>query len=138
MPGEQFRTPIEEALTAGALVKKPNETYEEFMLRVKEMENPLVKVFESGGKCEHAQQEYLDGPLWALKRIGAITYEGMNRYGKRNWRKGMPVNETFNHIMNHLLLWAEGDRSEDHLAKAAWGIMVLIVEDDIAQEVIKR
>lgn len=97
-----------------------------------------AKEFETGALREESKQEYLDGPLWALKRIGTITYEGMNRYGKRNWRKGMPINETFNHVMNHLLKWSEGDRTEDHLAKICWGIMVLMIEEDIKAGIIER
>jgi hypothetical protein len=62
-------------------------------------------------------------PFYSIYRIGKIFIEGL-RYGRDNWRKGIYDSvwqeERLEHALNHLLLWKEGDRSEDHLAKVAW------------------
>lgn len=62
-------------------------------------------------------------PFHPLYRIGKIFIEGL-RYGKDNWKKGVNNSdyqeERLEHAMNHLFLWKEGDRTEDHLAKVAW------------------
>lgn len=62
-------------------------------------------------------------PFHSLYRIGKIFIEGL-RYGKDNWKNGVNNSnyqeERLEHAMNHLFLWKEGDRTEDHLAKVAW------------------
>lgn len=62
-------------------------------------------------------------PFHSLYRLGQIFREGL-RYGKDNWKKGVNdkeyQEERLEHALNHLFLWKEGDRSEDHLAKVMW------------------
>ncbi len=63
-------------------------------------------------------------PLVALQRIGAIFEEGRQKYGEGNWRLD-PANVEYNrerlrHAITHLLKYAEGDTTEDHLPKVAW------------------
>lgn len=66
-------------------------------------------------------------PFYSIYRIGKIFIEGL-RYGKDNWKKGMNdkewQEERLEHAINHLFLYKEGDRSEDHLAKVAWFCLV--------------
>lgn len=63
-------------------------------------------------------------PYHSLERVGRIFDEGANKYGKDNWKKGVDdkeyIEERTNHAIRHLMLWANGDRNEDHLAKVAW------------------
>jgi len=62
-------------------------------------------------------------PFHSIYRLGRIFIEGL-RYGKDNWKRGVHdtqyQEERLEHALNHLLLWKEGDRSEDHLAKVMW------------------
>ena len=63
-------------------------------------------------------------PFEGLEAIGEIFAEGEKKYGRDNWKQD-PGNEPYNrertrHAIRHLMLWANGDRSENHLAKVAW------------------
>ena len=76
-------------------------------------------------------------PFVALKRLadrfrlGSEEYEGPSErllFAPSNWQSGGPefFTDAFNHVIEHLFKWSSGDRSEDHLAAAAWGCMALI------------
>ncbi len=63
-------------------------------------------------------------PFEGLEAIGAIFSEGEKKYGRDNWKQ-QPNNAEYNkertrHAIRHLMLWANGDRQEPHLAKVAW------------------
>jgi hypothetical protein len=62
-------------------------------------------------------------PMYSIYKIGKIFIEGL-RYGRDNWKKGVfdttYQEERLEHAFNHLMLWKEGNRSEEHLAKVAW------------------
>lgn len=63
-------------------------------------------------------------PFEGIAAIGEIFAEGEIKYGKDNWKK-QPSNTSYNaercrHALKHLFMWANGDRSEPHLAKVAW------------------
>lgn len=63
-------------------------------------------------------------PFDGLEALGAIFAEGEKKYGRDNWKKD-PGNPDYNaertrHAIRHLMLYANGDRSEPHLAKLAW------------------
>lgn len=63
-------------------------------------------------------------PLLGL--LGVIKNGGSGgvKYGRFNYMLGMPIHETINHVVIHLIKWLLGDRKEDHLSKVAWGAMV--------------
>lgn len=63
-------------------------------------------------------------PFEGLESLGLIFAEGEKKYGLDNWKKD-PGNPDYNkertrHAIRHLMLYANGDRSEPHLAKLAW------------------
>ena len=63
-------------------------------------------------------------PFESLEELGAIFAEGEKKYGRGNWKKD-PSNNKYNaertrHALRHLFLYANGDRSENHLAKVMW------------------
>jgi hypothetical protein len=63
-------------------------------------------------------------PVASLQAIGSIFEEGAAKYGRNNWLKGVGdreyQEERLEHAIIHLMLYANGDRSENHLAKVAW------------------
>lgn len=63
-------------------------------------------------------------PFEALEACGEIFAEGEIKYGLDNWKKGVNdkeyQNERTRHAIRHLMKWANGDRSEPHLAKVMW------------------
>lgn len=61
-----------------------------------------------------------------LKAVAETCAEGAAKYGDFNWENGMPVHDLLNHALRHQYLFLSGDRSEPHLAHAAWGLLAAI------------
>lgn len=62
-------------------------------------------------------------PFEGLEAVGRIFAEGMKKYGKDNWKNDPSAEyriERCRHAIRHLMLFANGDRGEEHLAKVAW------------------
>lgn len=68
---------------------------------------------------------------FALKRIANLMVRGANKYGERNWEKGMPKERFYASALRHLLQYAQGDQDEDHLAAACFNIMALLHFDEL-------
>lgn len=89
-------------------------------------EDPPGVVFldKTKAKSETIGSELRQIPYEGLEAIGRIFSEGAQKYGVDNWKKGIGdaeyQGERLNHAIRHLLLWANQDRAEDHLAKVAW------------------
>lgn len=62
----------------------------------------------------------------AIRRIGEAYGEGNGKYGACNWMKGFQQSVYLNHALEHLINYTAGDRSEDHLAHAAWNLCSLM------------
>lgn len=58
-----------------------------------------------------------------LRALARTYAEGARKFGAFNWENGMPVTDLLNHGIAHIFAWLDGDRSEDHLAHAAWNIL---------------
>jgi len=62
-------------------------------------------------------------PYIGLEEVGKIFKEGEIKYGRGNWKSNPTPEfraERLEHAIRHLMLWANGDREENHLAKVAW------------------
>jgi hypothetical protein len=92
--------------------------------------NPVTVHAGGGIRDSRGIPYFSDIPPSCLRRLAAIYTEGHRRYGSRNWCKGLPYSDTYNHIMNHLEKYRAGDRSEDHLAKVAWGCFTMMWLDE--------
>ena len=64
-------------------------------------------------------------PLF-LRRLAVHTQKGGQARGDRNWEGGMPMAATLDSTIRHLYQYLEGDRSEDHLGAASWGLQNLV------------
>lgn len=106
--------------------------------------------FESGAKRSAVMPYYSAIPAESLKRLAmratgapkhlppstlevdghTFHYAGGSRgYGYGNWSKGLPLQDTFNHVIAHLFRWKDAVEAgvrpdDDDLAAAAWGIMM--------------
>jgi hypothetical protein len=58
-----------------------------------------------------------------LRRLAETCHEGAVKYSDFNWERGMPIADLANHAIAHLYAYLSGDRSEDHLAHAAWNCL---------------
>ncbi len=61
-----------------------------------------------------------------LEAVARTCAEGAEKYSDFNWEAGMPVNDLLNHAIRHVYQYLAGDRSEDHLPHAAWGLLAAI------------
>jgi len=84
-----------------------------------------LRQFESGAvrstDADHVRFDLIT-PI-GLRRLAETCAEGASKYGDRNWEKGMPASVMLNHAIRHIYLYLQGDRSEDHLAHAAWNLL---------------
>jgi len=69
-----------------------------------------------------------------LERLARIYAEGAEKYGPSAWEQGLPIHDLLNHGIRHLFLYLAGDRSEDHLAKMAWGCFAAMHSETLSPE----
>ncbi len=70
-------------------------------------------------------------PLVPLRRLADLYARGAEKYGDHNWQKGQPFQRTFASLLRHVFAWAEGERTEDHLAAVAWNAFALMYYEDM-------
>ena len=97
-----------------------------------------TKTFASGAiRSTDAENERWDLiPPIGLRRLAETCAEGARKYGVNNWQKGIPASDLINHAIRHLYLYLAGDVSEDHLAHAAWNLLVLCHFEETRPELI--
>lgn len=92
-----------------------------------DFQEPEVVLHASGAKRERSLVRWDLLPLVCIRRLALIYTEGAPRYGERNWEAGIPNGELINHILEHAYrFFVLRNRSEDHLAKIAWGVFALM------------
>jgi hypothetical protein len=79
-----------------------------------------MKQFESGAKSSAERPRFdLCEPI-AMERWASRMAKGAASHGERNYQKGVndPVflRDRINHLIQHAMRYANGDRSDDHLA----------------------
>jgi len=80
------------------------------------LQQPTAKTEELGTFVEQI-------PFEGMEAMGKIFAEGSIKYGADNWKTNPTKDyrkERCRHAIRHLMLWANGDRQEAHLAKVAW------------------
>ena len=70
-------------------------------------------------------------PHEGIKDVAETCREGALRYSDFNWEKGMPAHDLINHAIRHVYAYLSGDRSEDHLPHAAWGLLAAIHSEQL-------
>jgi hypothetical protein len=77
-------------------------------------------VFSSGAKSSEQKPRYDLIPLVALEREAIRMAEGAATHGENNYQHGKSdpafIADRINHLIEHALKYAAGDRSTDHLA----------------------
>ena len=61
----------------------------------------------------------------AIRRLSVQIEKGAIKYSKRNWEKGMPLEEYCNSAIRHILAMIAGEDDEDHYAAALFNVMAL-------------
>jgi hypothetical protein len=68
-----------------------------------------------------------------MERMGEHLRKGAIKYAEWNWAKGIPSSRCYESAMRHLMQFAQGKVDEDHLAAAAFNIMVIIHNQEVQQ-----
>lgn len=102
---------------------------------VKEQEGSTVRFATGAVRSSDAEATRYDliSPI-GLEAVARTCAEGAAKYGDFNWEKGMPVADLLNHALRHVYLYLSGDRSEDHLPHAAWGLLAAIHSESLWPE----
>ena len=101
----------------------------------KEQEGPMQH-FSTGAVRDvqdNKPRPDLVSPFFIL-RLGEHLRKGSEHYGEHNWEKGIPNSRCFASLMRHLNQWASGETNEDHLAAAAFNLMAIIHNEEVAKK----
>lgn len=63
---------------------------------------------------------------WAEERLGHWLRLGAQRYARRNWEAGIPMERTFASLKRHVNKYQMGMKDEDHLAAIMCNAMFLM------------
>lgn len=93
-----------------------------------------MQTFESGAKSSAERERYDLCELVALQRWARRMAKGASSHGERNYQKGAQdpvfIRDRLNHLIEHAMRYASGDRSDDHLGAvmANAGMLIWIEE----------
>lgn len=59
----------------------------------------------------------------AILEVAKHYEEGCNKYGERNWEKGIPIHCYLDSAVRHLLKWLRGDDDEPHDRAFIWNML---------------
>jgi len=75
----------------------------------------------------------LISPFFETRLANWLT-EGMKKYSRRNWEKGIPIDRCVGSLKRHLNAYRAGETDEDHISAVACNVMFIIHYE----EMIKR
>ena len=94
----------------------------------REFETGAVRdIAEGKGRCDLL-------PPIALMRLAKHFEAGCNKYGDRNWEKGIPMHCFIDSGLRHIFKYLAGWKDEDHLVAAAWNIMCALETEELRPE----
>lgn len=84
--------------------------------------------FDTGAQrdAQEGKGIYAHLPHEAIRQLAVHMEHGAKKYDRDNWRKGMPMSRTLESLLRHAHQYADGDRSENHLAAVLFNASVLI------------
>lgn len=93
-------------------------------------------VFQTGARrdTQAGKPRYDLIPPSALRRVAELYARGAEKYGDRNWQKGIPINRLYASLLRHIYQWAEGDNVEDHLAAVIFNAMAIMWTEEQIEE----
>jgi hypothetical protein len=65
-------------------------------------------------------------PIEALRAVSQRFEDGATKYGRDNWKKGIPLSRYVDSLYRHLWQLMEDDQAEDHGGAVIWNAMCLI------------
>ena len=73
-------------------------------------------------------------PTDALRAVAKRFEDGATKYGRDNWRKGIPLSRYVDSLYRHLWAYMDGDTSEDHGGAIIWNAMCLVETSEMIKE----
>lgn len=79
-------------------------------------------------------------PMDAAMMIVETFHHGESKYGRDNWKMGLPLSNCINHAIEHIRQWRADDHSEPHLAHALTNIYMAwwFVKNEVFVEEIQK
>lgn len=65
-------------------------------------------------------------PMRALNALAIYFEKGADKYGDRNWEKGIPYSSFVNSGLRHLGQFMTGKKDENHLVACVWNLICLL------------
>ena len=92
----------------------------------------VVKVDGGGKKFDDGKARYELMPPEALEALAQLYTAGAQKYGDRNWERGMSWGRLFGALMRHAWLWFRGESYDPetkahHMIAVAWNAVGLYV-----------
>lgn len=136
----RFKTPKDAAMALDELGMGPCSLPENKPIESQAAKDPhasSIHTFASGAtrSTETDDTPYeLITPI-GLRRVAKCYAEGEKKYGRYSCEKGIPISNLIRHSTAHTQKYLSGDRSEDHLAKAAWGFLMACHCEEMTPEI---
>ena len=70
---------------------------------------------EGKGRCDLL-------PMCVILRLARHYEAGCQKYGDRNWEKGIPCHSFADSALRHMFKYMDGQKDEDHLIAAIWNL----------------
>jgi len=64
-------------------------------------------------------------PIEALRAVSRRFEDGATKYGRDNWKKGIPLSRYVDSLYRHLWQFMEDDKTEDHAGAIIWNAVCL-------------
>lgn len=101
------------------------------------MTKPAVTVFASGASSSTEKPRYDLIPLVALRRLAERFGYGARKHGDHNYKQGAHdpqfVRDRQNHMIEHAVKYANGDRAIDHLGAVMANAAILAELERLAE-----
>ena len=109
----------------GTMLTVPEFKYENVVKKMAEMDMPLADadvIFENDpeGKEEHKRQVVMS---YMMLEVAYLYEAGGNKYGRNNWRKGMPIDVYLCSALRHYYKAVMPAIDEPHYRAVVWNIL---------------
>lgn len=98
---------------------------------IDEWDDETIQIIGEGTKADHGKARMDLLPPELLVSLGHVLAYGADKYGERNWEKGMSWGRVFAALMRHMWAWWAGEKGDhdtglSHLHHAGCCIAFLI------------